>query len=96
VGGIRDTFKAAVASAAGVTPAQVVINNVAASTTGRRLLAHFTPTIDVSATVHGAERLRDLAGHFARVDARLHQSHSWEENHSLQPTRVEQRRPGKF
>ena len=95
VGGVQTSFLAAVASAAGVTPSQVVINNVASSGGSRRLLGYSTPMIDVRATVHGAERLRNLAGHLARHDARLHQGHSWEENHSVQPTRLALRRPGK-
>lgn len=87
VGGVRTAFIAAVASAAGVTQSQVTINGVVQKTGGRRLLSVSPYLIDVRATVHGAERLRGLANHLARHSVHLHQSHTWEEDHSVHPTR---------
>jgi hypothetical protein len=87
VGGVRTAFIAAVASAAGVTQSQVTINGVVQKAGGRRLLSVSPYLIDVRATVHGAERLRGLANHLARHSVHLHQSHTWEEDHSVHPTR---------
>jgi hypothetical protein len=92
-GGVRTAFIAAVASAAGVVQSKVTINGVAQKTGGRRLLSVSPYLIDVRATVHGADRLRDLASHLARHSVHLHHSHTWAEDHSVQPTR-ELRRKG--
>ena len=85
LGGVKTAFLSAVASAAGVSPAQVKINNVVPKLSGRRLLgtgfAH--AMIDVHAAVDGAERLHNLAGHLAKHNVLLHQGHVWEENHTL-------------
>jgi hypothetical protein len=96
VGGVRTAFIAAVASAAGVVPSKVAINGVAQKATGRRLLSASPYLIDVRTTIHGAERLQNLAGHLARHSIHLHQAHRWETDHRVQPTRTlsVRRRPG--
>ena len=88
-GGVRTAFKSAVAAAAGVTPDQVTINNVAPKT-GRRLLGA-AALIEVRASVHGAERLHRLDAHLGRHSATLHQGHVWDEAHSLVTTPLFQR-----
>ena len=84
-GGVKSAFLAAVASAAGVSQAQITINAVIPKTSGRRLLgSEITHAmIDVHAVVDGAERLHNLAWHLAKHSLSLHQGHSWEEKHTI-------------
>ena len=87
VDGIQTAFKAQVAAAAGVSPSQVVIKNVAPKLSGRRLLGLHTASksesIDVRMVVNGAERLHNLYHHLAKHDPYLYQGHVWAEAHSV-------------
>ena len=89
-GGIQTLFKAQVAAAAGVSPSQVIIRNVAPKVAVRRLLGLSSPhqLIDVRMVVNGAERLRNLHSHLAKHAPFLYQGHTWAEAHrvSSQPS----------
>ncbi len=87
-GGVRAAFLRAVALAVGVPEARVAIQNVVASARqGRLLLLHHleeATEIEVTAFVHGAERLHELAAHLARHGhAHRHRGHAWREAHTL-------------
>jgi hypothetical protein len=95
-GGVRAAFLRAVAFAAGVPEARVAIQNVVVASSarqGRRLLLHHhhddaldeaAEMIEVTAFVHGAERLHELAAHLARHGhAHRHRGHAWREAHTL-------------
>jgi hypothetical protein len=85
VGGVQTAFKTQVAAAAGVSPSQVVIKNVAPKTSGRRLLEALEGThlIDVRMVVNGADGLRNLHHHLAKHDPYLYQGHVWAEAHRV-------------
>ena len=102
-GGIRTGLLHAVALAAGVPEARVAIQSVVASVArqpqpqlpqGRRLLlldasAAAAAEIEVTAFVHGAERLHALEAHLAQNGhAHRHRSHAWREAHSLAVVRA--------
>ena len=87
LGGIQTLFKEQVAKAAGVSPSQVIIKNVAPKllASGRRLLSVRAPSqlIDVHMVVRGAEGLRDLSRHLSVHSPFLYQGHVWGEAHRL-------------
>ena len=81
---VRIAFIAAVAAAAGVSPAQVTISNVKTKTGGRRLLSQDEDEfIDVHTSIDGAIRLHRLDLHLAGHSATLHQGHTWQEAHGV-------------
>ena len=82
---VRIAFIAAVAAAANVDPSQVTITKVSSTTPTRRLLSEQrTEFIDVHTTIKGATRLHRLDMHLAGYSSTLHQSHTWEEAHTVQ------------
>jgi hypothetical protein len=93
---VRIAFIAAVAAAADVDPSQVTIGQVTSNTATRRLLSDSRSIsqsdplsnefIDVHTTIKGATRLHRLDVHLAGYSATLHQSHSWEEAHTVEST----------
>jgi hypothetical protein len=86
INGVRTAFIAAMASAAGVHPSYVTINEVMPQGGRRRRLLSLDSkaddlqeTINVHASVTGAVKLRDLDKHLNRHSATLHISHRWEQ-----------------
>jgi hypothetical protein len=81
INGVRTAFIAAMASAAGVHPSFVTINEVMAQGRRRRNLLSLSDggreTIDVHASITGAVKLRDLDKHLNRHSSTLHIAHRW-------------------